>query len=140
MSRSTTLTFLLGALSVIYVGCGPDTGGRVGVSGTVTYQGQPLETGTIQFVSKDGSQMSGAAIHQGEYEIAASDGLLPGEMIVRVSSASESTAPPPAEEAPGDPSMFAPRVERIPAEFNAQSTLTTVIKDGGPNTYDIAIP
>lgn len=140
MSRPTALTSVIALLLMVFVGCGPDTGGRVGVSGEVTYQGQPLQNGTIQFVSTDGSQMAGGTISEGHYEIPAEQGLLPGEMTVRISSASETSSPPPAEDAPGDPAAFAPREELIPAEYNSQSTLKTTITSDGPNTFDVDIP
>ena len=140
MSRPTAVTSAFAWLLIVFLGCAPDTGGRVGVSGNVTHQGQPLENGTIQFVSSDGSQMAGATISDGRYEIPAAQGLLPGEMTVRVSSASETSTPPPAEEAPGDPTAFAPREELIPAQYNSQSTLKTVIESDAQNTFDIDIP
>ncbi len=123
-------------------GCGPAADGRVGVSGNVTHRGEPLPSGNIQFVAVDGSQMAGAAIVNGSYALAPEQGVFPGEFTVRVSAASEDTAVPvPVEgEAPGDPSLFAPRQELIPDEYNARSTLSTQITSDGPNTYDVEIP
>lgn len=140
MSRPTALTSVTALLLAVLLGCSPDTGGRVGVSGKVNYQGQPLESGTIQFISTDGSQMAGADISQGSYSIPAEQGLLPGEMTVRISSPEAGAPPPPAGEAAGDPALFGPNKERIPAEYNASSTLTTVITGDGPNTFDVDIP
>lgn len=137
MQRTALLLFLLALLSPT-IGCGPDTGGRVGVSGNVTLQGEPLESGTIQFVAADGSQMSGATITAGKYEVPAIQGLNPGKYTVRVSAVEEASSVVP--EAPGDSTVAdATNRELIPAEFNVNSTLTTEITSGS-NTYDVAIP
>lgn len=138
MQRTALLLFLLGSLSPT-IGCGPDTGGRVGVSGNVTLQGEPLESGTIQFVAADGSQMSGATITAGKYDIPAMQGLRPGKYTVRVSAVEEATDAAP--EAPGDSTVAdATNRELIPAEFNVNSTLSTEITSGSANTYDVTIP
>jgi hypothetical protein len=97
-----------------------------------------LESGTIQFVAADGSQMSGATITAGKYEVPAEQGLLPGTYTVRVSSIQSAAT---VEEAPGDSSVVeAENKDLIPAEYNANSTVTAEIKEGSANTFDLAIP
>lgn len=136
--QRTVFVLVLVALFSTLAGCGADTGGKAGVSGTITLKGAPLESGTIQFVSEDGSQMSGATITAGKYEVPAEKGLLPGTYIVRVSSVQESGA---AEEAPGDSmAAEAKNKELIPAEFNVESKVTAEIKEGTANTFDLDIP
>ncbi|MFM7925241.1 MAG: hypothetical protein ACKPJJ_33860, partial [Planctomycetaceae bacterium] len=41
-------------LLVAVVGCGPADDGRRSASGTITFQGKPLDRGNIMFVSPDG--------------------------------------------------------------------------------------
>lgn len=137
MQRTILILFLVSSFSLL-LGCGEDTGGRVAVSGTVTFKGEPLESGTIQFDAADGSLMSGATITAGKYEVPAAQGLLPGKYTVRVSSVSEAGG---AEEAPGD-SMAAEAKNKdlIPAEFNTDSTTTMDVTAGSPNTFDLDIP
>lgn len=137
MQRTILILFLVSSFSLL-LGCGKDTGGRVAVSGTVTFKGKPLESGTIQFDAADGSLMSGATITAGEYEVPAAQGLLPGKYTVRVSSVEEAGE---AEEAPGD-SMAAEAQNKdlIPAEFNTESTTTMDVTAGSANTYDLDIP
>jgi hypothetical protein len=48
--------WLLLPAAAFIAGCGPDTGGRLAVSGTVQFQDAPLQSGTIQFVSEVSSQ------------------------------------------------------------------------------------
>jgi len=136
MPRVALFLLLIASLPAL-LGCQPDTGGRAGVSGTVTLGGQPLESGTIQFVSADGSQMSGATITAGKYEVPAEQGLLPGTYTVRVSSVQSAAT---AEAAPGDSSAVeAQNKDLIPAEYNTASKATAEIKEGS-NTYNLDIP
>ncbi|QDV69076.1 hypothetical protein Poly24_27900 [Rosistilla carotiformis] len=139
LSRSLFVTVVL---TSIISGCGPDTGGRVGVTGTVTFQGKPLDNGNIQFDAVDGSGMTGAPITNGEYSVPAETGVLPGDYTVRVSKAGEdAAAPKPVEgEAPGDPGAFSPREEVIPEEYNLQSKLTTQLTGEKANVFDVDIP
>ncbi|QDV59109.1 carboxypeptidase regulatory-like domain-containing protein [Rosistilla oblonga] len=139
MSRCFLVTV---ALTLMISGCGPDTGGRVGVTGTVTFQGQPLDSGNIQFDAVDGSGMTGAAITDGKYSVPAETGVIPGEYTVRVSKAGDDAAAPKpvAGEAPGDPGAFSPREEMIPEEYNLQSKLTTQLTADKANVYDVDIP
>lgn len=135
------LNFLL-VMALSVSGCGSSGDGRVGVSGTITHHGKPLDTGSIQFIAVDGSQMAGANIANGAYSLPPEQGLLPGEFTVRVSAASDDTAVPVVAEgeAPGDPGLFPPRKELIPETFNSRSTLSTQITSDGPNVYDVQIP
>ncbi len=136
MQRSVLFLSMIALLPVLF-GCGADTGGRAGVSGTVTLAGNPLESGTIQFVTADGSQMSGSTITAGKYEVPAAQGLVPGTYTVRVSSIQSAAT---TEEAPGDSSVVeAQNKELIPPEYNTDSKTTAEIKEGA-NTFDVAIP
>jgi len=121
-----------------FVGCGADTGGRLGVTGTVKLKGQPLDRGTIEFHSQPPAQtvVSGSTIQNGAFSVPAEQGLVPGRYIVRISA---SAAGPAAEEAaPGEAPP--PRAERIPPEFNVDSQLTFEVKSGQQNTLDVDIP
>ena len=76
---------LLLLAAVLMAGCsGGD--GRKGLSGTVTVNGQPLETGSINFRPAPGTKgnTSGCAIENGEFTIAAEDGLPVGKYKVTV--------------------------------------------------------
>ncbi len=112
------------------------------MTGTVTFQGQPLDSGNIQFDAVDGSGMTGAAITDGKYSVPAETGVIPGEYTVRVSKAGDDAAAPKpvAGEAPGDPGAFSPREEMIPEEYNLQSKLTTELTGDKENVYDVDIP
>ena len=137
MQRTALALFLIASFS-LWTGCGKDTNGRVGVSGTITLKGEPLDSGTIQFAATDGSLLTGATINDGEYEVPATQGLLPGTYTVRVSSVEEAAT---AEAAPGESRAAEARnKELIPAEFNVNSNVKAEIKEDSDNTFDLEIP
>jgi len=78
---------------LIVLGCGDDTGleKRYPVYGTVTYQGKPIEHGTINFTpaKPDVGRAAGAPIEQGAYKLTTAtegDGALPGAYNVTVTA------------------------------------------------------
>jgi len=82
---------LLALLGV--TGCGDDSGlgKRYSVSGTVTYNGQPVEEGQISFVPVDQTKQLAANgfIQDGHYSlttVSPQDGALPGEYKVTITS------------------------------------------------------
>lgn len=63
-----TAAVLAAALLCVVVGCG-ESGSDVRVSGSVTVDGKPIETGTISFVAEDGvAPTGGGPIKDGRYE------------------------------------------------------------------------
>jgi hypothetical protein len=82
----TLLQILL--LSFLIAGCG-SSNGLYSVTGNVTYQGQPLEHGSIVFVSQKSRQVTGD-IERGEIlnvtTNVASDGIAAGEYKVAITS------------------------------------------------------
>ena len=127
---------LLAAFAAIVSGCGPSDG-RVPIEGDVTFQGAPLETGTIQFAAVDGSSMTGGDIVNGEFSIPADRSVQPGTYLVRISSVKEGANP--AEPLPGD-SLDARNLELIPANWNVASDQQREIVAGGDNRFTFDIP
>jgi hypothetical protein len=123
------------------VGCKKaDTGGRLAVSGTVKFQGSPLDQGTIEFTSSGGGPtvFTGGMIKDGSYSVPAEKGLPPGTYRVKISSVAGGAAP--AEEMPGMPAEgAAPPEERIPAEYNSATTQEVTVTSDGPNKFDFDI-
>jgi hypothetical protein len=82
-------------LGLLLTGCGGQIEGPAPVpaSGTVTYKGQPVETGTIQFVPAKGRAASGA-IENGKFTLstyADGDGAVPGAHQVGISASKQGT-------------------------------------------------
>ncbi|QDS87288.1 hypothetical protein EC9_14660 [Rosistilla ulvae] len=121
------------------VGCGPqNTLGRLPVKGTVTLDGAPLESGSIQFESQasDTPLNSGSVIEAGKYEIPAEAGLLPGKFKVLISSSGgtgETIADP---QMAMDAASAAPEANRVPAKYNVKTELEADVKADTENVFD----
>jgi hypothetical protein len=126
-------TLSLGILLALAAGCGPKTD-RLGISGQVNLDGAPLDEGSIRFTATSDKPMAaGALIREGRYEIPAEKGLLPGEYAVVIRS--------PDNEAPkilyeGFPT--AP--DRIPKQYNAETTLKVEVVRGEENHFEFDVP
>lgn len=127
------LLFLL-----ILGGCAPDVGGRLAVSGTIKLKGQPIDEGTINFSARPGAEggFAGAPIRDGRYEIPAAQGLTPGVYQVRISAPEPGV--PVTETAPGQSGP--PVKDRVPPQYNANTTLEFEVKAGAKNQFDFDVP
>jgi hypothetical protein len=93
----TRLPFVILAASgaMVIASCGSHEeafGKRYPVSGTVTYNGQPLEKGAISFVPDKGAGATGA-IEKGSYTLSTGgggDGALPGKYKVTITAKEDS--------------------------------------------------
>jgi hypothetical protein len=122
----------------LMAGCG-DPHARQAASGTVSFNGQPLDQGRIHFapVSK-GATESGATIEDGKFSIPRESGLVPGTYKVSIFSYDRKGAKVASEEIPGDRGGKQFK-ERIAAKYNVKSTLTAEVTAGGSNTFTFAV-
>ena len=150
MNRSSSYSFLICisiASALVAVGCSePNPLGRRPISGTVDFDGSPLEYGMIEFAPVDpAGHSSGSAIVDGTYEIASHQGLPPGEYTVRITSptnrepaeAEQELQPPGPQEGARQPP---PATERIPENFNTKSTQVVEVTQDSANEFDFDIP
>jgi len=148
------LGFILLLVPAMVVGCGGDAPKYANVKGTVTFNGQPIEKGTITF-ALPGRPPSTMDIADGKFNGQA----MVGENRVSVSAMKKSATapkrPPEAErfmkgyqekfkEMPGqdagsigdnDPSM----VDYIPKEWGMQGKQTRVVESGLTNEFEFNI-
>ena len=81
---------LAGMGAVLVLGCGDPSGlpKRYPVSGTVTYQGKPVEKGRINFIpTQADGRAAGGEIENGEYSLTTAepgDGAIPGSYKVTI--------------------------------------------------------
>jgi hypothetical protein len=134
---------MLAAAAVAPVGCGgaEDNLPREPIAGTVTFNGEPLKSGTIQFVPMAGKAgvSSGGMITDGGFQVSRDVGPIPGTYSVMIFGAGG----PGATTAPGEGPLREPKaagkpaagVGQIPLRFNLKTELTAEVKPGGPNTY-----
>ena len=108
------------------VGCGKDKG-LCSVEGTVTLDGVPLESGTINFGPMAGASgtATGGKNEGGKYSIKASE----GEMVVTIRSQKQET------ETDADGRQILKREEIIPEKYNQASELKKTVSKG-KNTID----
>ena|SRR5690348_1163927 len=135
----------IAALTVLtaIAGCGPNYGGRKEVKGTVKLKGEPVDDGTITFfpMSGDAATKSGAGISKGAYKIPAEFGLLPGKYRVSITAGDGRTRTDAAEDAPPGPTgANIVSKDRIPKEYNVESTQEVDVTEKGPNVFDYNIP
>lgn len=122
-------------------GCGgsstehPET---VPVKGTVSYQGKPLTSGTISFVSDTGQTASGSIGSDGSYTLstfAEGDGAVLGHHKVSVVADDQ-----PGDIMPGSSPGYKPTKAVVPKKYNdpGSSTLeATVAKGQEPIAFDL---
>lgn len=120
--------------SLLFCGCGGSNGAKIEVTGNVTFDGTPVETGTITFMPADGKGASAAGkIVSGEYTAL----VPPGEK--QVSIIGERVAGQQKRD-PSDPNSetFDVTESFIPPQYNAKTTLTATIKgNGGPIDFKL---
>ena len=113
--------------------------GRLALSGHVTFEGKPLDLGTIDFRPLQGSKgvASGAAIRDGQYQIEAQRGLPPGKYEVRIFSSRDDTSPLPEGVEPGG---MRPAIERLPPSVNIETKLEVTVSADAKNEFNFDIP
>lgn len=121
-------------LSTLALGCGGDGGPTLyNVSGTVSYDGKPIEQGRIQFrnTGSDGRAYSGE-IKNGSYQLRSEAGTMQVEVIATriipgkfVKGQNGEPEPIPAAE------MY------IPAKYNSATKLTAEVKGSSTIPFDL---
>lgn len=137
--RWTSLKF---AALLILGGCSSATQSdglkREVVSGTVTLDGKPLDSASIQFIPVDPNSAGGTSeiIRGGKFEIGKDRGPIAGTYNVSISTVDLTSNVSP-DEAPGEAPK--PKKDPIPAKYNVKTTLKADIKAGEPNVLDYAL-
>ncbi|MFI4874806.1 MAG: hypothetical protein ACIALR_05695 [Blastopirellula sp. JB062] len=118
---------ILGGATVLFafVGCGASDG-LITVTGTVTFNGEPIEEGSISFTPVDGQGSSGGgAIENGQIVRGRSS---PGVIAVQIYAHKlVEKQRPSAEEI--ERGLQTDRVQYLPAPYNQQSKIRIAISD-----------
>lgn len=132
---------LLAGLGLL-VGCGQgDELQRVGISGKISYQGQPIPEGVIVFVPIEGTRGPGASaiIKDGVYNVTAGGGAPVGKYRVEIQAIRAVASAGSKPNRPGPLQDMPPKESYLPAKYNRDSTLEVVI-DGtaaSPQNFDL---
>jgi hypothetical protein len=139
MNRRTTVLGFTALFGLVFLGCSDATGGRYEVSGSVTFNGQPLDQGVVMFVGVDQDKTQASAmVTNGKYQIPKAQGLVPGKYRVAI-SAPDGKSPTDRDAAPGPTGNFTSK-DRIPPKYNTESTLEVEVKSGAENKFDFTVP
>ncbi len=108
--------------------------GRLALAGSVTFDGQPVDGGSIAFLPEGEAQPTkpGAQIEEGKYHILAERGAFAGLYRVEIHWPRKTGRKVPFEDTG---IMKDETVDVIPAKFNVQSELKADIKPGA-TTFD----
>src|SRR5688572_21529048 len=114
---------------IVCVGCGG--GNQTTVEGNVTFDGQPVETGSIVFEPADRmGSVAGGTIEKGKYRLDFEGGAGPGKKIVRISAVGPTGRKIEAGP-PSPPGQMVDEVRQyVPAIYNDNSTLTIEVAPG----------
>ena len=126
----------IGLSLALLVGCGGAESGppRASVRGSVSFDGAPVEDGSIVFLPATGTKgpSSGGVIRNGAYEIKKENGPVPGKyrVEIRATRTAGTSTIKGVDGATAGPSGGGEVVEvkmYIPAHYNTQSTLVADI-------------
>lgn len=125
-------------IALAAAGCGGPAGPPVGtVTGTVTFDGQPVANASIQFVPKGEGRTSTAVTDaEGKYTLlydSTQAGALVGKHLVRVT-----TAVPPQYGDDGKVIKGTGEKEKLPERFNTASEIEKEVK-AGANVIDLTL-
>lgn len=110
----------LALLLALVAGCGGAPTAEV--TGTVRFNGKPVEDGDIVFVPADGKAPAAGKIKDGRFAVRAR----PGRNKVQIRAARAARGKP-------DPIMGATKRGYIPAKYNTRTTLEEEVRPGGAN-------
>lgn len=136
MFRSTKAWIRLAAVGLLLevcVGCGSSSG-RQAVTGTVSLDGKPLASGSINFQPTPGlkAPSAGAPIENGRFSIPAAQGLLPGEYQVTIVGMQETGRMVDDEQKGKVP-------ELAPIRFREAGSLKAKVEPGKKTQFDFQL-
>lgn len=117
-------------------GCGESGPERIGMSGMVTYNGEPIEDGEISFQPVAGTKAppTSAIITEGRYQLPAKWALVPGTYQVSVLSyrvALDDKLPGSTLDRPPPSGGIEVKDQLLPEKFNTKSTIEKVTVESG---------
>lgn len=109
--------------------------GKVGITGTVSVDGKPLDKGLITFIPVEKGVAAGGEIVDGLYQIESSGGLSPGEYKVEIDSQKPTGKKVPETIGTG---MIDEYASVIPEKYNRKTELKVQIQPSD-NKHDFTL-
>ncbi|WP_299465249.1 hypothetical protein [uncultured Gimesia sp.] len=109
--------------------------GKVAIAGTVSVNGEPLDTGLITFIPVGKGVAAGGKIVEGLYQIESSAGLFPGEYKVEIDSKKPTGKKVPETIGTG---MIDEYASVIPENYNRKTELKVQIQPAD-NKHDFTL-
>jgi hypothetical protein len=136
-SRTLREQALLILVLICITGCSGASGPkRFPIEGSVTLDGQPLETGSVTFVPQGGSTATSATIENGAFFADEKTGLPPGNYRVEIMSTRKTGRKIPG---PGPDGQVDEVEQIIPARYNTQSELVAGVEDKETNRFEFEL-
>ncbi|MEZ6129841.1 MAG: hypothetical protein R3C59_14255 [Planctomycetaceae bacterium] len=120
----------VGIVAVATTGCGESGPATYPVTGTVTFDGAPVEEGRITFRPVSGAKAFAAEIKNGEYSFEGE----PGKMAVEVTASR--IIPGKFDDSNPDDEPQPVGEMYIPEQYNAKTTLEAEIQASGENKFN----
>ena len=120
-------------------GCGMGSGGTE-MTGTVTFDGKPIEMGQIVFEPQGPGRMAVAPVRDGRYQINATQAPTTGVYLVRITAERLTDKQGVTESRSLEDQIQTEEYEQyLPAKYNSQSELNIELTDSSGNTHDFAL-
>jgi hypothetical protein len=109
------------------------------VSGSVTFDGDPVAEGQVAFEPQSGGRMAYAVISKGEYRTPKDRGVEPGTYLVRITASRPTGKLAEEDSFIRDEASAVVNEQFIPAKYNSASGLTVEIKPGASAVHDFEL-
>ena len=124
------------ALAAIGCGGAPE---QTNVTGKITFDGQPVANGQIEFEPQGAGRMAFAAIADGGYATAKDRGVQPGKYLVRITATRPTGKLAEQDAFTPDAASAAINEQFIPAKYNSSSNLSVEIAPGESMVQDFEL-
>jgi hypothetical protein len=136
-SRKYKLWLTAFALLALW-GCGGRQAG-IALSGSVTLDGVPVETGQIVFEPQGSGTMTITQISSGTYQLPAERPAQLGKYLIRITADRPTGRIRPADPRSQEDQATEELEQFIPAKYNSRSELFLELTDQSPDTHDFAL-
>lgn len=139
MTRCILRLIGIASLMAIAVGCGAGKVERVAITGSVSFDGKPIEDGQIAFVPQGGGFNGVGAIKNGKYDISSDRGPSPGPCTIRITGNRPTGRKTKPSAYSGDQTPQEVYEQFLPAKFNESSELTLEIPNESTFAHDFEL-